>query len=126
MSDKKNKIECLIWWNNNKKSNSIWKDNDGFNVNLDNWKNTTLYLTASKLFNQLDSRDIVIELEESARQSCLRWEFYENQLWNENYEHEQACNEPVVLYKSRMKRFELNIMWSQIIRNCANERLQFL
>ena len=126
MSDKKKDIECLIWWNNHDRSSSIWKDNDGFNVNLNDWKNTTLYLNASKLFAQLDSREIVIELEECARQSCLTWDFHKNELWNENYEHEQACNEPVVLYKSRMKRLDLNIIWSKILISCARERLKLL
>ena len=112
-------IETLIWWHDEPNSSTLWTENDGFNVTLTNWEETSLAKNVEKLLKNINCIQTVCDLEESARQSAIRWKFLESELWNLNYEHEQSCNEPVTLYKSRMKRFDLNQIWSTIIRECA-------
>ena len=115
-------IEALIWWHNESDSSQIWSQHDGFNLTFENRKETVLLKNVTELFKNIQCSKIVGNLEEDARQSAIRWQFLKDELWNLNYDHEQSCNEPVVLYKSRMQRFELNLIWSRIIRECAIQR----
>ena len=109
----------LIYWDTQPNSSSIWAEHDGFDINSTEWQTTVLGCNAILLLNNINVLEIVENLQEDSRQTALRWQFDEEQLWNDNYDHEQLFKHSLCLYTSRMNRFTKNIEWSRVLREAA-------